>query len=153
MKHTTSWNTGISFEHSQSELPANHGEIDVLIIGGGMAGTLAAYTASNVGKKVIVIEKQKPEYSVTAHTTAFLTHIVDTRLDQLIHMFGEERAREVWKSHAWAIDEIEKSVLKNTLLVNLNDVQDMYLHQKKNSGRKLNKKLTLVYVWDLKLHM
>lgn len=85
-------------------------EADAVIIGGGIAGTTAAYLLSKKGRKTVLIEKNKLADTNSAYTTAFLTNVVDTGLAEMSEMFGRETARNVWKSHAEAIDMIEKII-------------------------------------------
>lgn len=111
MKNNTRWNSDVSVSEAVgTEISEKDNTADVVVIGGGLAGTVLAYKVSGLGKRVVLLEHEPPESSVTAHTTAFLTHIVDTRFDQLVKMFGEESARMVWQSHAWAVDEIERII-------------------------------------------
>lgn len=83
-------------------------ETNVLVIGGGLAGVSTAYILALSGKKVVLCEKDKIGYGATGVTTAFLTHIVDTGLPDLVKMFGAKKAKLVWQSHNKAIDLIEK---------------------------------------------
>src|SRR4051812_45971909 len=89
---------------------------DVLIIGGGLTGTLTAYLLAKSGKSVIVIDKgNQLEHAATPCTTAFLASDVDTSLSDLVSMFGEEHAFAVWRSGADAIDAIE-AIIKEELI-------------------------------------
>jgi glycine/D-amino acid oxidase-like deaminating enzyme len=112
---TTTWNITSKQTGSATRESVSHAEramYDAVIIGGGIAGVLAAYEATEIGKKVLVLEKEPVSESVTSLTTAFLTHVVDTSLPDLQSMFGDDVATKVWKSHAHAIDEIERIVGK-----------------------------------------
>lgn len=81
---------------------------DVVIVGGGLAGCMAAYLLLKEGKKVIVLDKGVIEDSTTAYTTAFITYEIDTEISGLVSMYGEEGARKVWQSGKAAIDLIEE---------------------------------------------
>ncbi len=82
---------------------------DVVIVGAGMAGTLAAYLLAKEGKSVIVLDKGTGlDAAATPYTTAFLSADVDTDLADLKDMFGERRAYDVWRSGRDAIDGIER---------------------------------------------
>jgi glycine/D-amino acid oxidase-like deaminating enzyme/nitrite reductase/ring-hydroxylating ferredoxin subunit len=83
---------------------------DVVVVGGGITGLTAAYLLKNAGKSVVVLEKNRIGEAETGHTTAHLTYVTDLRLKSLVHSFGEDRARMVWRGHAMAVDVIEQIV-------------------------------------------
>lgn len=83
-------------------------ETDVLIVGGGMAGVNLAYQLVRTGVDVVVLQDKNIGEGATQDTTAFLTQDVDTKLSNLISIFGKNPAKLVWESHRTAIDEIER---------------------------------------------
>jgi len=83
---------------------------DIVIIGGGLAGTLTSYLLAKEGKKVVVLEKKDITHSMTAYTTAWLSAAIDTDWWDLSEMYGNNGAKSIWKSHKEAIDIIEKIV-------------------------------------------
>jgi glycine/D-amino acid oxidase-like deaminating enzyme len=85
-------------------------ETEIAIIGGGLAGVITAYLLAKEGRQVVLLEKKHIGSGATEYTTAFLTHDIDTDLADLVSMFGEDKAKAVWESHASAIDLIEKIV-------------------------------------------
>src|ERR1044072_4771617 len=85
-------------------------EADVAIVGGGLAGVASAYLLALRGKKVAVLEAETLGSGVTAHTTAFLTEVVDTDLGDLARMFGSRKAQLVWESGQDAIAAVEEIV-------------------------------------------
>lgn len=82
-------------------------ESDVAIIGGGITGVLCAYVLAKQGKKIVLIEKKELGKVATGHTTAFITQIIDTNLQDLIRVFGKDTARAIIDSHGKAISLIE----------------------------------------------
>jgi hypothetical protein len=101
----TTWQKGIpkqTFPTLQESISS-----DVVIVGGGIAGISTAYFLSLAGKKVVVLEKNSIDKSVTALTTAFLTADIDTDPSDLCTIFGKRAARAIWKSGAHAIRTIE----------------------------------------------
>ena len=81
---------------------------DVVVIGAGLAGTMAAYAIAQTGKRVIVIDKDSArEGMTTSYTTAFLATDIDTDLSDLITMFGARKGGDVWRSASDSIDMIE----------------------------------------------
>ncbi len=82
-------------------------EVDVAIIGGGLVGIDTAYVLSSTGLKVAVFEAETIGSGATRATTAFVTQSIDTDPSELISMFGLAKAKQVYASHAKAIDTIE----------------------------------------------
>lgn len=68
---------------------------DVIVIGGGIAGTIACEELLRSGKKVILLEKNHCATGDTAATTGFLTRVPDTSLDEVIKKYGENFARDL----------------------------------------------------------
>ncbi len=83
---------------------------DVCIIGAGLTGVLTAYHLAQMGKKVIVLEKEKVGAGATGVTTGFLTQAIDTDIQDLVEMLGEKDAKIVLDSHGKATDIIETIV-------------------------------------------
>lgn len=108
--NTTTWKEDVKFK-SYPTLEKN-ADTDVLVIGGGIAGILAAYTLRKEGKKVILVEKKELTHDATSKTTAFLTQSIDTNFTDLIRIFGEEKTGHILDSHMQGIDYIE-SIIKD----------------------------------------
>ena len=53
--------------------------VDVVIVGGGIAGLSTAYILSKAGKRVAVLDDGYIGSSETGHTTAHITHALDDR--------------------------------------------------------------------------
>jgi glycine/D-amino acid oxidase-like deaminating enzyme len=81
---------------------------DVAIIGAGLTGILTAYLLAKNGKKVVLLEKNTVAEGATHLTTAFLTQILDTDMQDLISTYGLEKAKDIISAHTTAIDLIEE---------------------------------------------
>lgn len=81
---------------------------EIAIIGAGLTGILSAYLLAKEGKKVTLLEKNTVAEGATHLTTAFLTQIIDTDMQDLIDTFGLDKAKEIVRSHGDAIDLIEE---------------------------------------------
>jgi glycine/D-amino acid oxidase-like deaminating enzyme/nitrite reductase/ring-hydroxylating ferredoxin subunit len=84
--------------------------VDVAVVGAGITGITAAYLLKKAGKKVALLERGRAAMAETGHTTAHLTHVVDTRLVDLVRTFGEAGAKAAWDSSRAALDQIEALV-------------------------------------------
>jgi len=88
--------------------PAPQGdvEVDVVVIGGGIAGLTTAWLLKQQGKRVAVVEMHRLLTGQTGQTTAHLTELLDTPYSTLISDFGEEGARMAASSSRAAIEQI-----------------------------------------------
>ena len=85
-------------------------DVDVVVIGGGITGLTAAYLLLTAGKSVAVIERGTCGDVDTGHTTAHVTMVTDTRLNELVRRFGRSHAQAVWDAGLAAIDQIASIV-------------------------------------------
>lgn len=81
---------------------------DVLIIGGGITGSLIAHQMVNDGYKTILIDKREICNGSTSATTSMLQYEIDVPLFELIEKIGEKGAVESYKACSNAIDVLEK---------------------------------------------
>lgn len=108
MTSASPWNPGtdrFAFPRLETSL-----EVDVAIIGGGIAGVTTAYELTKAGKKVALLEQDKIAGGASGWTTAFVTQVTDASLAELRSTFGAARAELVWKSGGKAIDELERII-------------------------------------------
>lgn len=85
-------------------------EVDVIVVGGGIAGMTTAYLLSKSGKKVVLIEDGYIGSGETGRTTAHITHALDDRYYDLEQTHGIQGATIAAESHTAAINLIESVV-------------------------------------------
>ena len=85
-------------------------DVDVVVVGGGITGLTTAYLLVSAGKSVAVLERGRCAEVDTGHTTAHLTMVTDTRLNELVNKFGVSHAQAVWDAGRAAIHQIERIV-------------------------------------------
>jgi glycine/D-amino acid oxidase-like deaminating enzyme/nitrite reductase/ring-hydroxylating ferredoxin subunit len=92
--------------------PALEGEleVDVVVIGGGIAGLTTAYLLKQEGKRVAVVEMHRLLSGQTGQTTAHLTELLDTPYSTLASDFGEKGAQLAAESTRAAIEKIASLV-------------------------------------------
>jgi glycine/D-amino acid oxidase-like deaminating enzyme/nitrite reductase/ring-hydroxylating ferredoxin subunit len=83
---------------------------EVCIVGAGIAGLTTAYLLSREGRPVIVLDDGPIVSGETERTTAHLVTALDDRYFELERLHGAQGARLAAKSHAAAIDTIERIV-------------------------------------------
>jgi glycine/D-amino acid oxidase-like deaminating enzyme/nitrite reductase/ring-hydroxylating ferredoxin subunit len=81
---------------------------EVAVVGAGLPGLMAAYLLAKEGVRVTVLDRFRVAMAETGHTTAHITHVVDSRLRDLIRIHGEERTKASWDSGAFATDLLER---------------------------------------------
>ena len=92
-----------------SELQQNI-EVDIVIVGGGIAGVTTAYMLIKEGKTVAIIEDGNIGSGETGRTTAHIVNALDDRYFEIEKTFGREGAKLAAESHTAAIEMIEKIV-------------------------------------------
>lgn len=83
---------------------------EVLIIGGGITGSLMAYQLSREGYQTLLIDKRDIAMGSTSATTAMLQYEIDEPLHLLIDKVGENAAIDSFREGVLAIDDLEKIV-------------------------------------------
>ena len=85
-------------------------KIDVVIVGGGMAGLMAAYFLKIAGLKVAVIEAGRIASATTGYTTAKITSLHGHIYSYLIKHFGQDLAQIYADANQTAVNQVEKIV-------------------------------------------
>lgn len=83
-------------------------ECDVLVIGGGITGSLIAHQMLRDGYQTILIDKREICNGSTSATTSMLQYEIDVPLYELIDQIGEKGAVESYKACSKSIDILEK---------------------------------------------
>src|SRR5215471_10263491 len=68
---------------------------DVVVIGGGLTGIMAAFLLKRAGRRVCLLERRRCAEIDTCQTSAHVTCVVDTMLSDLVDIHGEDHARAV----------------------------------------------------------
>ena len=135
------WSTSATFP--QFPKLAEDADADVVIVGGGVTGLTAAYLLAKAGKQVVLLERERCALTDTGHTSAHLTMVTDTRLNELVTRFGRNHAQAVWDAGLAAIATIDEVVREHAIDAGFEWV-DGYLHapltdqQGQDSGRLRN---------------
>ena len=82
-------------------------EIDVCVVGGGIAGLTTAYLLARAGRSVAVIDDGPLAGGMTQMTSAHLTNMMDDRYYEVERLHGRIGARLAAESHTAAIKRIE----------------------------------------------
>jgi glycine/D-amino acid oxidase-like deaminating enzyme/nitrite reductase/ring-hydroxylating ferredoxin subunit len=85
-------------------------EVDVCVVGAGIAGLTTALVLAEAGRRVAVIEDGEVCSGESGRTSAHLSDALDDRYYELERLHGEDGARLAGESHGAAIDFIEDLV-------------------------------------------
>lgn len=80
---------------------------DVLVVGGGITGSLVAHQCVEDGYKTVIIDRRELAHGSTSATTSMLQYEIDTPLHELKTMIGHEAAIKCYNSCADAIDKLK----------------------------------------------
>jgi glycine/D-amino acid oxidase-like deaminating enzyme/nitrite reductase/ring-hydroxylating ferredoxin subunit len=120
-------------------------QADVCIIGAGIAGLSTAYSLSQDGKSVIVIDDGPPGGGETARTTAHLANALDDRYFELEKIHDSETTRLAAASHTAAIDRIESIVKSEHIDCDFERIDGFLFVPPKRSTRVLKKELAAAH--------
>ncbi|MDE1968336.1 MAG: FAD-binding oxidoreductase [Alphaproteobacteria bacterium] len=70
---------------------------DIVIVGAGMAGLSAALRLSDMGSRVVLIDRNICGGSTTGKSAGFLTPDSELELSQILRRFGQQGAHELWQ--------------------------------------------------------
>lgn len=87
-----------------------YGEAEICIIGGGLTGLTCGYYLSKLGKKVIILEKDKIMNHTSGNTTAKITSQHGLFYDYLIKSQGKELAKQYLEANEEAIKNIHEII-------------------------------------------
>lgn len=92
---------GAAYPHVPGDLT-----VDVVVVGGGIAGLCTAWELTRAGVAVAVLEADRVAAGVTGHTTAKLSAQHTMVYDHLRSAFGVERARQYATSQQAAVQHV-----------------------------------------------
>lgn len=81
---------------------------DVVIVGGGITGTLAAEHMTALGLDTVVIDREREGFGSTAASTAMLQWEIDLPLRELAALYGFASAAEVYRRSFEAVEGLHR---------------------------------------------
>ena len=85
-------------------------DTEILIVGGGITGSLIAHQCMEEGYKTVLIDRREIGHGSTSATTSMLQYEIDVPLQQLIDLVGEKAAVENYWACYKSIDDLKKIV-------------------------------------------
>ncbi|EJL74441.1 NAD(P)/FAD-dependent oxidoreductase [Chryseobacterium populi] len=114
-------------------------ECDVLIIGGGITGSLIAHQMIQDGYAAILIDKREIGNGSTCATTSMLQYEIDVPLYELIGKIGEKGAVKSYKTCSESIDILENLTKKINSKIGFKRKKSLYFASKKKDVLWLKK--------------
>ena len=105
------WSQSCSIRKREA-LPGNL-EVEVAVIGAGMAGILTAFALQEAGYQVVVLEAGQTGSGQTRNTTAKITSQHGMIYQDLIQTMGMDAARQYAQVNQWAIQAYEAIIKAN----------------------------------------
>ncbi len=110
---------------------------DVLVVGAGITGSLAAEHLACLGHEVCVIDRQRPGLGSTTASTAMLLWEIDRSLSDLTDIYGFERAASIYRRSEAAVGGLIELVASRRLSCGLQQRHSLYLAAGENGAREL----------------
>lgn len=115
---------------------------DIVIVGGGIVGIVAAYLLRNSGRAVTVLEGGRLLHGTTGFTTAKLSVQHGLIYDELISTFSEQDARAYYEANRQALDWVKEKTEEHSIECGL-ETRPAYLYAESSSGeQKIEKEFT-----------
>jgi glycine/D-amino acid oxidase-like deaminating enzyme len=110
---------------------------EVLVVGAGITGSLAAEHLACLGHEVCVIDRQRPGLGSTTASTAMLLWEIDRSLSDLTDIYGFERAANIYRRSEAAVSGLIELVTARRLACGLRPRHSLYLAAGESGPREL----------------
>ena len=110
---------------------------DVLVVGGGITGSMVAEHLADQGRTVCVIDRERPGLGSTAASTAMLLWEIDRSLSSLTELYGFERAAEVYRLSVKAVSGLKGLARSRRIRCAMRQRSSLYLAAGDSGAREL----------------
>jgi glycine/D-amino acid oxidase-like deaminating enzyme len=116
---------------------------DVVIVGGGITGALAAEHLTARGHDVVLVDREREGFGSTAASTAMLQWEIDLPLHQLATLYGFDQAADVYRRSFKAVEGLREHIAQLELGCAFLPRDTVYLAAGDVGPRKLRDEWTL----------
>jgi glycine/D-amino acid oxidase-like deaminating enzyme len=102
-------------------------EADVLIVGAGISGAMTAEALSEVGLRVVIVDRRGALKGSTTASTALLQYEIDVPLSKLAKRIGRERAERIWRRSYLALSALRDRARRLDIKADIVDRDSLYL--------------------------
>ena len=100
--------------------------VDVVIIGGGVTGAIAAYAFADAGLAVALLEARRIGRGSTAASTALLMQEPDEDFRELVRRYGRRAARRMWQAIGSATTDLVSLIKRLRISCELRQGSSIY---------------------------
>lgn len=100
---------------------------DVVIVGAGLTGALAAEALSDGRRSVLVVDRRMPLAGSTSASAALILSELDAPLTALSASIGQERAERLWHRSATAVEKLLSLIARLGIDCGLSTRKSLYL--------------------------
>lgn len=151
MKNTSPWFDSVPDSSRYSGLSSKL-KTDVIVLGGGMVGVIAAWHIAKAGKKVVLLEKNHLASNDTGYTTAFLTRVPDTSLAELKTLYGKKFIDELFAKTVDAQQLVYKIIQEYNIDCDFKICSSFNYSATPNNAQLLDDKETLIDIQNTEFH-
>jgi len=122
-------------------------DVDIVVVGSGIAGISCAHFLQEAGYRVLVLEENTISSGATGQSTGVLWYGSGLNLVPTIEKFGDEKASSLWKETDTTIKEMKKFITKNEIgcelrnpggiLCATNDTEDEFLQNEFEAMKRI----------------
>jgi glycine/D-amino acid oxidase-like deaminating enzyme len=102
-------------------------DYDVVIVGAGISGALAAHALCDGKRSVLIVDRRKPVTGSSLASTAMIQHEIDVPLFELGRRIGREKAGRVWRRSAMAVERLKDIARSLRISCQFEDKSTLYI--------------------------
>lgn len=90
-------------------------DVDICVIGGGLAGLTTAYEMARRGWSVAVLESRRIAWNASGRNTGFVLPGFGQSADKIVERVGTEHARELWMLSQGGVDYVRQVIVDSEM--------------------------------------
>lgn len=112
--------------------------VDVVIVGGGLAGLSCAQVAREAGLSVAIVERDFCGGGASGKSAGFVLSDTEVELHALRKRFGPERAKKVWDFSIPGIEAIRSNIVENDFSCEYQEQDAVFAAISRRSNREID---------------
>ena len=122
---------------------------DIVVVGGGISGSLIALVLAEAGYDVAVLDRRAPGQGSTVASTAMIQFEIDTPLTKLAEKIGWKKASRAYLRSARAVKDLKALIKAHEIDAKWSDREALYLAGNEMGRRGLEKEAAVRQKIDL----